>query len=105
MTCPVCMEEFENKERIITTCNHTFCKNCIDKWLSNHSTCPICRHQLRDQPEDEFQRAIRILEAIESARRLWDRIMIEAHRDNDQRIALRERQAENQHIERIRNNN
>jgi hypothetical protein len=26
-----------------TACQHSFCGGCIDKWLSEHDTCPLCR--------------------------------------------------------------
>jgi hypothetical protein len=26
-----------------TSCQHSFCGGCIDKWLNKHDTCPLCR--------------------------------------------------------------
>lgn len=42
--CAVCMQ---NNVNIMVKCNHEFCKSCIDKWLENNSTCPLCRDSLK----------------------------------------------------------
>lgn len=42
--CAVCMQ---NNVNIMVKCNHEFCKSCIDKWLENNSTCPLCRDFLK----------------------------------------------------------
>ncbi|XP_042491831.1 RING-H2 finger protein ATL40-like [Macadamia integrifolia] len=43
--CAVCLCNLEEGEmaRLIPTCNHMFHLQCINMWLSSHSTCPICR--------------------------------------------------------------
>lgn len=43
--CAVCLSMLEDGEaiRILPNCNHNFHTDCIDKWLSTNSTCPICR--------------------------------------------------------------
>ncbi|XP_021685478.2 E3 ubiquitin-protein ligase ATL41 [Hevea brasiliensis] len=43
--CAVCLSVLEDQEmaRLLPNCNHTFHAECIDKWLSSHPTCPICR--------------------------------------------------------------
>lgn len=40
--CPICYEETEDKFKELK-CKHTFHEKCVDKWLSNHNTCPMCR--------------------------------------------------------------
>ena len=43
-TCSICFDEF--KEDIDVSklkCNHLFHFSCIDKWMEQQSTCPICR--------------------------------------------------------------
>ena len=43
-TCSVCINEYVtgNKLRQLP-CMHEFHIHCIDRWLSENSTCPICR--------------------------------------------------------------
>ena len=51
-SCSVCIDQFEEGEIIKTmpTCQHVFHKDCIDEWLSQHSTCPNCRASLLPAP-------------------------------------------------------
>lgn len=46
-TCSICQE---GNCEIQTTCNHTFCKTCINTWLQNHNTCPYCRENVKHTP-------------------------------------------------------
>jgi len=39
--CPVCLDEFTNKNINVAKCNHAICSNCILKC----SFCPVCRLQ------------------------------------------------------------
>lgn len=50
--CAICLAEYSvgNKLRVLPKCGHFFHVICIDKWLSQHSTCPICRLSLREFP-------------------------------------------------------
>lgn len=43
--CTVCLEEYEAKDvvRVLPYCGHAFHAACIDAWLKQHPTCPICR--------------------------------------------------------------
>lgn len=46
--CPVCLGEYQAEDKLqqIPACGHTFHMDCIDHWLANHTTCPICRLSL-----------------------------------------------------------
>lgn len=44
--CPICQETIATPK--ITSCRHTFCQACLDKWLETNNTCPMCRTQIRD---------------------------------------------------------
>ncbi|NWH48096.1 RN128 ligase, partial [Fregata magnificens] len=46
-SCVVCLELYKPNEVVrILTCNHFFHKNCIDPWLLEHRTCPMCKCDL-----------------------------------------------------------
>lgn len=48
--CVICLEDFEDDElcRVFPLCKHVFHFHCIDNWLRNHITCPICRNCIID---------------------------------------------------------
>lgn len=52
LECAVCLNEFEDDEtlRLIPKCSHVFHPDCIDAWLSSHTTCPVCRANLVPKP-------------------------------------------------------
>ncbi|KAK2977925.1 hypothetical protein RJ640_016602 [Escallonia rubra] len=60
MECAVCLSMLEDGEtvRVLPNCKHKFHAECIDKWLSTQSTCPICRTdaepRLMNEPSDEL---------------------------------------------------
>ncbi|KAK1264319.1 E3 ubiquitin-protein ligase ATL42 [Acorus gramineus] len=51
--CTVCLSEYQEKDvlRILPYCGHAFHVTCIDMWLQQHATCPVCRISLRESPE------------------------------------------------------
>ncbi|KAK9691861.1 hypothetical protein RND81_09G224900 [Saponaria officinalis] len=50
LECAVCLTEFEDDDtlRLIPHCDHVFHPECIDTWLSGHTTCPVCRANLTE---------------------------------------------------------
>jgi hypothetical protein len=44
--CPICYEPIDYKNEVTTNCNHTFCKECIEKISNMTSSCPCCRTDL-----------------------------------------------------------
>ncbi|KAL2077794.1 hypothetical protein ACEWY4_027298 [Coilia grayii] len=43
-TCAVCIEGYKHGEVVmILTCGHFFHKACIEPWLLEHRTCPMCK--------------------------------------------------------------
>ncbi|XP_050207903.1 RING-H2 finger protein ATL7-like [Mercurialis annua] len=46
--CPVCLGDYQAEDKLqqIPKCGHTFHMECIDPWLANHTTCPLCRLSL-----------------------------------------------------------
>ena len=50
--CSICITEYTagNMLRILP-CSHEYHYACIDRWLAEHSNCPICRGPVVDPPE------------------------------------------------------
>ncbi|KAD6455138.1 hypothetical protein R6Q59_016411 [Mikania micrantha] len=48
LECSVCLSAFEEIEllRLLPKCKHVFHVECIDQWLENHSSCPLCRFKV-----------------------------------------------------------
>ncbi|KAK9271003.1 hypothetical protein L1049_026591 [Liquidambar formosana] len=46
--CSVCLGDYQAEDRLqqIPACGHTFHMDCIDHWLTTHTTCPLCRLSL-----------------------------------------------------------
>ena len=42
--CPVCFETVSKKQIIRLECLHTLCFSCGHRWLTEHMSCPLCRH-------------------------------------------------------------
>ena len=49
--CPICLENIMKAEYIrkISKCNHNFCGVCIEKWLSEHKKCPVCKQDVENE--------------------------------------------------------
>lgn len=44
--CSICLEEIDLLNVIfITKCGHVFHRKCIDVWLKQHESCPLCRNK------------------------------------------------------------
>uniref|UniRef100_A0ACB8FIU7 Uncharacterized protein n=1 Tax=Sphaerodactylus townsendi TaxID=933632 RepID=A0ACB8FIU7_9SAUR len=42
--CAVCIENYKPKDTVrILPCKHIFHRTCIDPWLLDHRTCPMCK--------------------------------------------------------------
>lgn len=51
--CAVCIAEVAPGEaaRTLPRCGHAFHADCVDMWLRSHSTCPLCRAAVAEDPE------------------------------------------------------
>jgi len=55
-SCCVCMEDFQNNEKVRTLpCLHFFHTGCIDKWLVRNRTCPVCKYDVTHSHSRSFQ--------------------------------------------------
>ena len=76
--CVVCFENVKKNDRVCLTCNHTFHKICIRKWMKENPSCPVCRKNIPVDPEDH-----EIVNALEMKRKLIEQQQI----DDDHALA------------------
>ncbi|CAL9232277.1 unnamed protein product [Arabidopsis halleri] len=53
--CSVCLGDYQAEEKLqqMPSCGHTFHMECIDLWLTSHTTCPLCRLSLIPKPSHQ----------------------------------------------------
>lgn len=53
--CAVCLSLLEEQDtaRELPSCKHVFHVDCVDKWLTACSTCPVCRTEVQPRPRLE----------------------------------------------------
>ena len=45
--CNICLEEFKEGDTMRKTkCEHTFHQECLDRWLAQVASCPICKQEV-----------------------------------------------------------
>jgi hypothetical protein len=45
MTCPISMNPIEERTACVTTCQHIFERQAIERWFTENSRCPVCRQE------------------------------------------------------------
>jgi hypothetical protein len=55
-SCPICMENIKQCPEIqscrVTLCKHTYCDECISRWLKTSKQCPVCKVDLEEKAKD-----------------------------------------------------
>jgi len=83
--CPVCMEALPEQLRP-TKCGHYLHKHCLDQWLVNNTTCPVCRTQLGcvssqpPPPHPTHPSRINLDELTLDGRQLWEVVLANIER-------------------------
>lgn len=46
-SCTICCEAFKEGESLrLLPCFHRYHENCVDRWLQQSRTCPVCKHDI-----------------------------------------------------------
>ena len=67
MECPICMNNIISDQICLTNCSHSFCYDCLSRWLLIRNTCPSCREEIQSfKYKDEINRIFIINRDIEN---------------------------------------
>jgi Ring finger domain len=52
--CYICLDTLlkGSSMRKLNSCSHMFCIDCIDRWFSEHRTCPVCKTNVHVQTNE-----------------------------------------------------
>lgn len=54
--CVICCEEFTIGQLVVRMpCDHVFEKACVEPWLKENNTCPVCRYELPVEDDEEYE--------------------------------------------------
>lgn len=53
--CCICFETIDNEKVKHLRCCHSFCIECIDKWLKIHNSCPLCRTPIIKKEKKQYK--------------------------------------------------
>ncbi|XP_067312556.1 RING finger protein 148 [Pseudorasbora parva] len=54
VSCVVCTDSFTHGEKVtVLPCRHLYHKKCIEPWLLEHPTCPMCKYNILKSKIDE----------------------------------------------------
>ncbi|KAJ4880491.1 E3 ubiquitin-protein ligase ATL42 [Raphanus sativus] len=85
LECSVCLSKFESVEilRLLPKCRHAFHIGCINQWLEQHATCPLCRDRVSvEEDSSVYVNSFRFLD--ESGRREDSSLEIYIEREEEE---------------------
>ncbi|KAK3085018.1 hypothetical protein FSP39_022932 [Pinctada imbricata] len=52
--CAICLEEYQESQILrVLPCGHEFHRSCVDPWLVQSATCPLCMHNIVEGPSEK----------------------------------------------------
>ena len=53
-SCPICLNDIQDKNYVITECNHKFCFGCLMSCCSYKNQCPLCRSEIKEYEQKKL---------------------------------------------------
>ncbi|CAG7900435.1 unnamed protein product [Brassica rapa] len=93
LECSVCLSKFEDVEilRLLPKCKHAFHVECIDEWLEQHATCPLCRNRVCI--EDELS-VFSVLGCSSNSMRIMNQLTETREEDSNMEIYIEREEGE-----------
>ena len=59
-TCSICQNDMDQSQQLteIRVCRHHYHRNCLNPWIRNHSSCPMCRAYIYGNNDHSAYRGI-----------------------------------------------
>ena len=54
--CPICCCVIDDKDKLITNCNHIYHKECLGRWFKISHRCPLCRESKFNISSNEYDK-------------------------------------------------
>ena len=52
--CPICLNQMQDTNIVITTCNHRFCFKCLMDSCNIKNSCPLCRQEIEQYKQKKL---------------------------------------------------
>ncbi|XP_020173406.1 uncharacterized protein [Aegilops tauschii subsp. strangulata] len=64
LSCPICLEEDDAAAWKETPCGHRFHRRCVERWLREKESCPMCRREIVTMPATTAECAAAFLDFL-----------------------------------------
>jgi len=60
--CPICLDDYQPVDPVlkVPACSHWFHRGCLEQWLKNARTCPVCRGRVAESQATTSQERQRV---------------------------------------------
>ena len=106
--CSICFKEFLFEMKVVRLpCGHLFHRNCIQKWLRQKCTCPVCRWELATSDSIfEHGRVARMrrrkirVNVLDLEQMKMDELLalVETHGNNNHTVPVQKNKADRSHL-------
>ncbi len=56
--CSICLGEIQERNSVVTQCDHYYCLSCLLKHLELDNKCPLCREEIEEKRPFRFKKIL-----------------------------------------------